>query len=99
MEITEIRIYPVNDLGPLKAYVSIVLDNGFAVHDLKIIQSETKTFVSMPNKKDKTGKWRDIVHPINQAAREKIEKEILAKYKSLVSVQETPSQEPNLEEE
>jgi stage V sporulation protein G len=80
MEITEIKIYPVKEVGPLKAYVSIVMDHVFAVHDLKVIQGEKKLFVAMPNKKDKNGTWRDVVHPINQMAREQIEKEILTRY-------------------
>lgn len=87
MEITEIKVYPVNEDGPLKAYVSIVLDSGFAVHDLKVIQGTAKLFVAMPNKKDKSGNWRDIVHPINQDARTMIESEILARYNQVVAEQ------------
>ena len=90
MEITEIKIYPVNEEGPLKAYVSIVLDSGFAVHDLKVIQSENRLFVAMPNKKDKAGTWRDIVHPINQETREKFEKEILSRYSTIIAEQTPP---------
>ena len=85
MEITEVKIYPVYEPGPLKAYVSIVLDGCFAVHDLKIIQGEKRLFVAMPNKKDKNGIWRDLVHPLNQETREKIEKEILARYFAIIS--------------
>jgi len=91
MEITEIKIYTVNEDGPLKAYVSIVLDHGFAVHDLKVIQGTSKLFVAMPNKKDKSGNWRDIVHPINQDARTKIETEILSRYQSVLEEQGSPS--------
>jgi stage V sporulation protein G len=87
MEITEIKIYPVNEDGPLKAYVSIVLDSVFAVHDLKVIQGTSKLFVAMPNKKDKSGNWRDVVHPINQEARTKIETEILSRYHSVLEEQ------------
>jgi stage V sporulation protein G len=87
MEITEIKIFPVNEEGPLKAYVSIVLDSGFAVHDLKVIQTEQRLFVAMPNRKDKNGVWRDIVHPINQETREKFEKEILSRYQNIITEQ------------
>jgi len=95
MEITEIKIYPVNEEGPLKAYVSIVLDSGFAVHDLKVIQSDQRLFVAMPNKKDKSGIWRDIVHPINQETRERFEKEILSRYQAIIAEQaQAPASEP-----
>lgn len=87
MEITEIKIFSVKDEGPLKAYVTIVLDSCFAVHDLKVIQGDKRLFVAMPNKKDKKGIWRDLVHPINQETREKIEKEIIARYLSISAEQ------------
>jgi stage V sporulation protein G len=34
----------------------------------------------MPSKKDKNGRFRDIVHPIEISAREEMEKEIMEKY-------------------
>jgi stage V sporulation protein G len=85
MEITEIKVFPVREEGPLKAYVTIVLDRCFAVHDLKVIQGDSRLFVAMPNKKDKNGIWRDLVHPVNQETREKIEKEILSRYYAIDS--------------
>ena len=91
MEITEIKIFPVNEEGPLKAYVTIVLDRCFAIHDLKVIQGDKRLFVAMPNKKDKNGIWRDLVHPVNQETREKIEKEILTRYYAINSEQESAS--------
>ena len=93
MEITEIKIFPVEEEGPLKAYVTIVLDKCFAIHDLKVIQGDKRLFVAMPNKKDKNGIWRDLVHPVNQETREKIEREILSRYYSIRSEQETDSKD------
>jgi len=93
MEITEIKIFPVQEQGPLKAYVTIVLDKCFAVHDLKVIQGDKRLFVAMPNKKDKNGIWRDLVHPVNQETREKIEKEILTRYFSINLDNNSSSQE------
>jgi len=36
MEITEVRVFPVED-EKLKAFVSIILDNCFVISDIKII--------------------------------------------------------------
>jgi len=97
MEITEIKVFPVREEGPLRAYVTIVLDRCFAVHDLKVIQGDTRLFVAMPNKKDKNGIWRDLVHPVNQETREKIEQEILSRYYAIDSEPPAPVRKATLE--
>ncbi len=50
MEITEVKVFPVND-EKLKAYVTIILDNCFVIRDLKIINGNSGMFVAMPSKK------------------------------------------------
>ena len=79
MEITEIKIFPVNE-EKLKAYVTIILDNCFIVRDLKVINGNTGLFVAMPSKKRKDGTFKDIAHPLNQSTREDLEKKILLAY-------------------
>ncbi|HLE68937.1 MAG TPA: septation protein SpoVG family protein, partial [Vicinamibacteria bacterium] len=54
MEITEVRIFPVDD-DKLKAFVSIILDDCFVISDIKIIHGPKGLFVSMPSKKRKDG--------------------------------------------
>jgi stage V sporulation protein G len=80
MEITEVKIYPVNE-DRLKAYVTITLDNCFVVRDLKVILGNDGLFVAMPSKKRKDGQFRDIAHPLNQETREKIETAVFTAYK------------------
>jgi len=84
MEITEIKIYQINQ-DQLKAYVTITLDNCFVIRDLKIIQGDRRLFVAMPNKKDKKGIFRDIVHPINADTRNMIEQAVLSRYYAIVA--------------
>lgn len=81
MEITEIKVFPVNE-EKLKAYVTIILDNCFVVRDLKIINGNTGLFVAMPSKKRKDGAFKDIAHPLNNETREKMETKILAAYQA-----------------
>lgn len=83
MEITEVKVYPVNE-ERLKAYVTITIDNCFVVRDLKIIQGNDGLFVAMPSKKRKDGQFRDIAHPLNQETREMIENKIFQAYKDEV---------------
>ncbi len=80
MEITEIKVFPVNE-DKLKAYVTVIFDNCFVIRDLKIIHGNSGLFVAMPSKKRKDGTFRDIAHPLNSEMRNKIEKVILDQYK------------------
>ncbi|MCX7857458.1 MAG: septation regulator SpoVG [Deltaproteobacteria bacterium] len=84
MEITNVRVVPVND-KKVKAYATIVFDNCFIVRDLKIIQSDNKVFVAMPSKKMKDGTYRDTVHPLNAETRQKIENVVLKEYEKEIS--------------
>lgn len=79
MNITEVKIYPAN-VGKLKAYATMVIDNCFIIRDLKVIQSEKGMFVSMPSRRKKDGSFKDIAHPLNQETREKIEQSVIAEY-------------------
>jgi stage V sporulation protein G len=79
MEITEVRIFPVQE-EKLKAYVTITLDGCFVVRDLKVIQGNTGLFVAMPAKRRRDGTFKDIAHPLNQETRDRMERTILAAY-------------------
>ncbi len=80
MEITEVKVYPVNDNEKLKGYATIIFDNCFVVRDLKIISGTTGLFVAMPSKKKKEGTYRDIAHPLNNETRRMIEGSIIREY-------------------
>ena len=79
MEITEVRVFPVNE-ERLKAYVTITLDDCFVVRDLKVIAGNTGLFVAMPAKRRKDGTFKDIAHPLNSDTRERMERTILDEY-------------------
>ena len=84
MEITEVRVFPVND-EKLRAYVTITFDHCFVIRDLKIIQGTSGLFISMPSKKRKDGTYRDIAHPINNETRRMIEEKIIAEYQRVIA--------------
>jgi len=79
MEITEVRVFPVNE-EKLKAFVTITIDDCFVVRDLKVINGNNGLFVAMPSKKRKDGTFRDTAHPVNNETRELIEKKVLSAY-------------------
>ncbi|RMD90221.1 MAG: septation regulator SpoVG [Calditrichaeota bacterium] len=83
MEITEINISLRNE-DKLKAFVNVTFDDVFVVRGMKVIKGNSGYFISMPSRKMKDGKYRDIAHPITNEFRQKIEKVILSEYKRVL---------------
>ncbi len=88
MEVTEVKIYPVNE-DRLKAYASITFDNCFIVRDLKVIKGNNGLFVAMPSKKRKDGSYRDTAHPLNNETRQMIESKVLEEYNKEIQKNKT----------
>ena len=84
MNITAVKITLVPNEGRLKAYASIIIDDSFVVHDLKLIRTEAKRFVAMPSKKHK-GVFRDIAHPLDRETRDRIQKAVFKEYDYVLS--------------
>lgn len=81
MKITEVKVYPVNEGGRLRAYATLVFDNSFIIRDLKVIEGENgRLFVSMPSRRKKDGTFRDIAHPLNSEMRTEVEQKIIHEY-------------------
>ena len=89
MEITEIKVFPVDE-EKLKAFVSIVLDHCFMINDIKVIQGRDGFFISMPSRRKRNGRFKDVAHPLNNETRRMIEDQILAQYDRAISGQEQP---------
>lgn len=80
MEITDVKIRKVFEDQPLKAVMSVTLDDCIAIHDVKVIYAREKYFVVMPSKKTQNGEFKDIVHPINSLFRKKLEDALISEY-------------------
>ncbi len=80
MKITDIKIRKFFDEGPMKAVVSITLDDCLAIHDIKVIYAREKFFIVMPSRKNPDGTYRDIVHPINSEFRKALEEAVIDAY-------------------
>ena len=94
MQITDVRLRKVNSENRMKAVASITFDNEFAVHDIKVIESQNGLFIAMPSRKiGTTGEHRDVAHPINPAAREKIQNAILEVYNNTPEPEAKPAEE------
>jgi stage V sporulation protein G len=80
MDITEVKVFLVNNEERLKAYATIMIDGVFLIRDLRIINGNAGLFVAMPSRKMKDGTFKDIAHPLNSETRQMIEKKVLAEY-------------------
>ncbi len=83
MKVTEVKIFPVDD-DKLKAFVSVVLDECFMVNDIKVIQGRDGRFISMPSRRKRNGRFKDIAHPLNSDTRQMLEEEILDEYDHVI---------------
>ena len=83
MQITSVTVRKIEKEGSrMKGIASVLLDDAFAVHDIRIIEGDNGLFIAMPSRKTATGGYRDIAHPINAETREKIQKAILEAYEA-----------------
>ena len=87
MKISDVRIRKTMDEARLRAVVSLTIDDCLAIHDIKVIQGDERLFVAMPSRRDETGAFRDIVHPISPEARVNLEREILDVYSGFIASQ------------
>ena len=75
----------------MKGIASVLIDDCFAVRDIRIIEGDNGVFIAMPSRKTATGGYRDIAHPINAETRKLFEEAILEEYNKVET--ETSSEE------
>lgn len=81
MKITSVNVRKVEkEDSRMKGIASVLLDDCFAIHDIRIIEGDNGLFIAMPSRKTATGGYRDIAHPINQESRKMFEDAVLEAY-------------------
>ena len=89
MKITSVNVRKIEKEGSrMKGIASVLLDECFAVHDIRIIEGDNGLFIAMPSRKTPDGEFKDIAHPINTDTREKIQSSILKAYQDAVEEEE-----------
>lgn len=73
----------------LKGFASIILNNEFAICDLKIIRGNKGLFVAMPSRRRRDGTFHDVAHPIVPTLREQIENIVLGEYHQMLMEQKS----------
>ena len=81
MKITSVNVRKIEKEGSrMKGIASVLLDDSFAIRDIRIIEGDNGLFIAMPSRKTATGEYRDIAHPINHDVRKMFEDAIITEY-------------------
>ena len=81
LKITSVTVRKIEkENSRMKGIASVLIDDSFAVHDIRIIEGDNGLFIAMPSRKTPTGGYRDIAHPINPEVRKMFEEAILDEY-------------------
>lgn len=81
MEITSVRVRKIiKEDSRMKGIATVLLDDCFAIHDIRIVEGNNGLFIAMPSRKTPSGEYRDIVHPTNQETRQMFEDAIIKAY-------------------
>ena len=92
MKVTSVKVIKIDRGGSrMKGKASVLLDDCFAVHDIRIIDGNEGLFIAMPSKQitrrpadgeEFVENW-DIVHPINKETRQMFQDAILEAYNNV----------------
>ena len=94
MKITSVNVRKIENEGSrMKGIASVLLDDCFAIHDIRIIEGDNGLFIAMPSRKTATGGYRDIAHPINPETRALFEEAILDGYNNAEEAESTEVEE------
>ncbi|MCX7761134.1 MAG: SpoVG family protein [Hydrogenothermaceae bacterium] len=90
MKITEVRVYPFDTGkigGRVRAVAEVIIDDILLIKDIKIVQSKTGgLFLSFPKKRSSSGKFVDIVQPLDKDFSESIRRAVVDKYKEMMQI-------------
>ena len=95
MEITSVKVKKEEREGSrMKGRASVLIDDGLAIHNIRIIEGKNGLFIAMPSTsrevENEDGEMvtvhRDTVHPINPEVRAMFEEAILDAYENAEDV-------------
>ncbi len=82
MKITSVSVRKITkENSRLRGIASVLLDDSFAIHDIRIIEGDNGLFIAMPSRKTATGEYKDVCHPINPDVRTEFTNAVLDAYK------------------
>lgn len=86
----DVKVYPLEDKGNLKAFADVTLGGCFVVKGVKVMDSEKGLFAAMPSRADTNGVYRDTAYPINKAMHDKVNKAVVGAYQKEMEKAQEP---------
>ena len=84
MKITSVSVRKITkENSRLRGIASVLIDDAFAIHDIRIIEGDNGLFIAMPSRKTQAGGYRDIAHPINPEVRAMFQDKIIEAYNNI----------------
>lgn len=83
MKITSVNVHKKNDDTRMKGIASVLIDDCFAIRDIRIIEGKDGLFIAMPSRKNSAGVYHDIANPINTETRKMFEDAIFEEYNKI----------------
>lgn len=75
-----VKVYPTQDSKNLLATATVTLGGCFAIRGIRILDSERGAFVSMPQRKNAQGEYKDICFPTTAEMRKELHSAVLGEY-------------------
>lgn len=85
MKITDIQVKKIEN-SKIKGVANIVIDDCFAIHNIRIMEKEGKLYLSFPSKEFQPNEkiiYKNVCHPINQETRDEMESKILEEFNKI----------------
>ena len=80
MDIQVIVNVLVNSENKVKAMASVTFDNVFMVTGIKVVGGQNGVFISMPQRRNASGEYKDICFPKTADFRKEITEKIIEEY-------------------
>lgn len=81
LRVTDVRIYPTDDLKNTIGFAHVVISDALIIRDLRLVRGKKGLFVSMPAFHRRDGKFRDIVSPLSQKMRDLLTSAVVDAYR------------------
>lgn len=81
MKITSVNVRKVEkENSRMKGIATVILDDCFAIHGIRIIERNEGLFIAMPSRKTSDDSYHDVAHPITTECRKMFEDAVITKY-------------------
>lgn len=102
----QVRIDKLNDYegSNIKAFASVNIGDAFAIHGIRVVDSQKGLFVAMPQSSHKDGngntKYSDLFHAVTAEARSDLNEKVMDAYEqALAEQQDEAAEESEIEKQ